>query len=193
VAAAIRRDTMRTVLLPLDDTNWPLLGEALATLSHDAEAAVIDMAGPGSTDIVLAADLRYRGQSFELTVPMAGSTSAADLAAAFHAAHERSFGHAEAEAPVQVVSLRATAARPAPEIAMPHLPTPPHDALVDGTVQLRIGGQTHAADLYRRSTLDPGAQFTGPAIVTQPDCTILVPPGWTARIDGLRNVEMERV
>ena len=193
VAAAIRRDTMRTVLLPLDDTSWPLLGEVSKTLAHDAEAAVIDMAGPGSTDILLAADLRYRGQSFELTVPMAGLETAAALAAEFHAAHERSFGHAEAEAPVQVVSLRATAARPAPEIAMPHLPTPPHAAATEGTVQLRIGGQTHAADLYRRAALDPGAHFAGPAIVTQPDCTILVPPGWTARVDGLRNLEMERV
>jgi oxalate decarboxylase/phosphoglucose isomerase-like protein (cupin superfamily) len=44
-----------------------------------------------------------------------------------------------------------------------------------------------------RNGFDPGARFTGPAIVTQPDCTILVPPGWSARIDGLGNVEMERV
>ena len=193
VAAAIRRDTMRTVLLPLDDSNWPALGDTLATLSREADAAVHAMAGPGETEITLAADLRYRGQSFELTVPMAGSVSAADLAHAFHVAHERSFGHAEAEAPVQVVSLRATASRPAPAIAMPQRPTPAHNAEAAGTARLRIFGKAHTAALYRRSALDPGARFTGPAIVTQPDCTILVPPGWSARIDGLGNVEMERV
>lgn len=193
VAAAIRRDTMRTVLLPLDDAHWPQLGEVLDTLAREAEAAVVDMAGVGATDIVRAADLRYRGQSFELTIPTAGCAGPEDLASAFHAAHERSFGHAEMEAPVQVVSLRAYASRPAPEIAMPRLPTPAHPASSVGTARLCIGGAWREADLYRRQELDPGAQFVGPAIVTQPDCTILVPPGWNARIDGMRNVEMERV
>jgi N-methylhydantoinase A len=47
------------------------------------------------------------------------------------------------------------------------------------------------AGLYDRAALDPGAMFQGPAIVTQADCTILVPGGWAASVDGLGNIVME--
>jgi len=192
VAAGIRRDTMRTVLLPLEDAEWFGMKPTLEGLVREAEAAVADMGEAGDTSVQCAADLRYRGQSFELTVPFPAGASAAELAVLFHAAHERSFGHAEAEAAVQVVSLRASASRPAPTIAMPRETEVPHAAQSRGTAQLYAAGRWIEAALFDRTALKPGAAFSGPAIVTQSDCTILVPEGWTARVDGLRNIEMEQ-
>jgi N-methylhydantoinase A len=183
---------MRTVLLPLDDSAWPGMRSLLEELSAEAAAAVEGMAGPGEITVVRAADLRYRGQSFELTVPLEPGTDAAGLARLFHAAHERNFGHAEEAAPVQVVSLRASASRPAPPIAMPREDAAPHAARPQGRTRLFIGGQWQEAALLDRSSLDPGAGFPGPAIVTQADSTILVPPGWRAEVDGWRNIVMHR-
>ena len=191
VAAAIRRDTMRTVLLPLDAPTWPRLQSTLTGLAAEAEAAVIDMAGPGDTTISLAADIRYHGQSFDLTVPFAHDTTLPALIALFHEAHDRNFGHAETTAAVQVVSLRASATRAAPIIAMPREPDPPHMATPTGNARLFAANAWHKAALYDRATLNPGATLPGPAIVTQSDCTILVPAGWHARIDPLRNLLME--
>lgn len=164
----------------------------LEELSAEASAAVEGMAGPGETTVIRAADLRYRGQSFELTVPLEAGTDAAGLARLFHAAHEKNFGHAEEAAPVQVVSLRASASRAAPPIAMPKAEAVPHAPPPQGRTRLFIGGQWREAALFERDGLDPGAAFQGPAIVTQADSTILVPPGWRAEADGWRNIVMHR-
>ncbi|MBV8912503.1 MAG: hydantoinase/oxoprolinase family protein [Acetobacteraceae bacterium] len=191
VAAAIRRDTMRTVLLPLDAEHWPEMLAILEQLADAAATSVVQMAGPGPVAVALAAEMRYRGQSFELALPFGRDASVDELVRLFHDAHERSFGHAEAGAPVQVVSLRASASRPAPPIPMPREPETPHPAVSRGTARLYAGGAWREARLFDREALDPGAEFTGPAIVTQSDCTILVPEGWRARVDGLRNVDLE--
>ncbi|PZP48371.1 MAG: hydantoinase [Azospirillum brasilense] len=192
LAAAIRRDTMRTVLLPLEDASWPEMRAMLEELAAEASATVEGMAGPGETTVIRAADLRYRGQSFELTVPLEAGTDAAGLARLFHAAHEKNFGHAEEAAPVQVVSLRASASRAAPPIAMPRAEAVPHAAAAQGRTRLFIGGQWREAALFGRDGLEPGAALQGPAIVTQADSTILVPPGWRAEVDGWRNIVMHR-
>jgi len=60
------------------------------------------------------ADLRYRGQSFELTVPLG-----ADLAGAFHRAHEARYGYADPERPVELVAVRTADVRPGPELSLP--------------------------------------------------------------------------
>ena len=60
-----------------------------------------------------------------------------------------------------------------------------------GKVRCATADKWHDAALYARDALNPGAAFTGPAVVTQADCTVLVPPGWTARIDSFENIEME--
>src|SRR5881392_3841439 len=60
------------------------------------------------------ADLRYRGQSFELTVPLGG-----DLAEGFHRAHEARYGYAERDREIELVAVRTAHVRPGPEISWP--------------------------------------------------------------------------
>ena len=191
VAAAVRRDTMRTVLLPLEEDGWPTLCAVLDELAAEASAAVEAMVGKGRTILQRAADLRYRGQSFELTVPLGTALSAGDVVALFHAAHARSFGHAETEAAVQVVSLRASAVRPAPAVDMPREEGASHVPDPLGTVSLFAGGHWQDAALYDRTAIGVGATIAGPAVLTQPDCTVLLPRGWKARVDGWHNIAME--
>lgn len=190
LTAAIRRDAMRTVLLPMEAEAWPVVLDTLDTLSAEAAATVAEMAGPGKTQIHRAADLRYRGQSFEITVPLDNAAGVADLAAAFHAEHERQFGHADPGAPLQIVSLRVTATRPTPELRLPRQTPRPHAPKPMGETPVRLGGQMRQATLFARAELEAGAHFAGPAIVVQPDCTVLVPPGWNARLDALGNIDM---
>jgi N-methylhydantoinase A len=58
------------------------------------------------------ADLRYRGQSFELTVPLQP-----DLAAAFHRAHEERYGHADEQREIELVAVRTADVTPGPEVS----------------------------------------------------------------------------
>jgi len=190
-SAAVRRDTMRTVLMPLTDETVERVGQVLAELEGEAEAAIIGMVGEGRSTIDRAADLRYKGQSFEITVPVGEGLSAAGLIAAFHEAHQRSFGHADLEAPVQVVNLRVSSLRPPPAIRFPQADCIPHAAKAIGTTKLYADGAWCEAKLYARKDLDPGATLAGPAIVIQDDTTLLVPKDWSGRVDGFRNIELE--
>ena len=88
VASDERRDTVRSYVRPL------------------AEAGELPAEGE--------ADLRYTGQSFELTVPLG-----ADVAAAFHRAHEDRYGYSDRERPVELVAVRTADVRPGPELVLP--------------------------------------------------------------------------
>jgi N-methylhydantoinase A len=88
VASDERRDTVRSYVHPL------------------AEAGELPAEGE--------ADLRYTGQSFELTVPLG-----ADVAEAFHRAHEDRYGYSDRERPVELVAVRTADVRPGPELVLP--------------------------------------------------------------------------
>ncbi len=195
LAADLRRDAMRTVLLPLDEAAWPRLEETWRTLVAEADEALIEMSGPDASEISYGADLRYRGQSYELTVPVPGNLlengKREALLDLFHAAHERNFGHCDPEAPLEVVSLRVAALRPSPPLPMPKTPAHIHQAISEAEIELRLTGSWRKAGLYRRAALRPGGQLSGPAVITQADCTILVPDGWNAVTDELGNLVME--
>ena len=190
-SAAIRRDTMRTVLLPLDEATQDTLATTFADLDREAEAAVVAMVGPGQSTITRSADLRYRGQSFEISVPVNADTKFSELSAIFHDTYARSFGHADREAPVQVVNLRVSCARPPPNIRLSRSEVTIHSARTTEATPLYCAGRWQSAQLYERSALAPGASIDGPAIVTQDDTTLLISPGWRAVVDAFGNVVME--
>ncbi len=191
-AAAIRRDTMRTVLLPLAEATQLTLVTTLAELEREAEDAVAAMVGAGRSRISRAADLRYRGQSFEISVPVDASIDVPALIATFHQTYERTFGHADPQAPVQVVNLRVSSARPPPDIRLSRSEPRPHGARPAGHVQLHWSGRWHDASLFNRAALIPGATIDGPAIVVQEDTTLVISPGWHAVVDAFSNVILEQ-
>ena len=86
---------------------------------------------------------------------------------------------------VEVPKYRPTA-EPAAEAALP-------DAAIAGKrpVHFDAGGPTETL-LVDRALLAPGVRFAGPAIVEQFDATTVVPAGWSAAVDGFRNLVLER-
>jgi N-methylhydantoinase A len=88
IASEERRDSVRSYVCPLTEVGeLPAEGEA---------------------------DLRYRGQSFELTAPLSG-----DIAEAFHRAHEERYGYADREREIELVAVRTAEVRPGPEFDLP--------------------------------------------------------------------------
>jgi N-methylhydantoinase A len=150
---------------------------------------------PARRAIARAADLRYRRQAYELTVPMADgpvtATTMARLAADFHDKHRMTYGHASPDEPVQLVNLRVS--------AVGRL-----DGLALGRGVLKTGGAAPsvrpvyfketglaACEVLPRDALAPGLEKAGPLIVEAADTTIVVPPGWRlrARPDGFIMLE----
>ena len=79
------------------------------------------------------ADLRYRGQSFELTVPLGR-----DLAERFHRAHEDRYGYADRGREIELVAVRTADVRPGPELELPS-GAPQH---LSGPALLELDGST---------------------------------------------------
>jgi N-methylhydantoinase A len=176
------------VLLPLDAASEEALRAALDEAGTQV-AAQLDAAG---ANVTYALDLRYAGQSYELTIDLHSSDDAfARGREAFHTLHEARYGHADRDAPVEVVNVRATARvastmhQPPPVFATDPPPPPT-------TIEAWFDGRPHTTALHERATLRPGDPIDGPSIVAQFDSTTVVPPGWRGTVDEAGNLLLER-
>ena len=149
-----------------------------------------------------SADLRYEHQSFELTCPLAdGPLTRArldELIATFHAEHRRLYTYDLPHAQVELVNLRVTGVGILPKrvaaaaTAAPFGTADARDAIAgDRRVYFRNSGAA-TVPTYLRARLAPGMTFSGPAIVDQDDTTVLVTPGFRARVDDAHNILLER-
>jgi N-methylhydantoinase A len=136
------------------------------------------------------------GQAYELEVPIAAPVTAASvpaIVAAFHAVHERVYGYARAQQPVEFVNFRAVHTFPLPRPAVrpaAHASGTLADAQV-GERGVYFGGFVPTA-IYERGRLPLGARLAGPAIVEQIDTTTVIPPGVTALVDPVGNLRLRR-
>jgi N-methylhydantoinase A len=142
-------------------------------------------------ELVRSAEMRYKGQSFEISVAMPEGPigDLAPVLAAFHRAYEQAYGYVDRTAPVELVDLRlqvvGSVPRPAP---------PPPAAVVPRTLRpprtrrVYLDGGFVEAGVYRRDDLGPGDTFAGPAVVEQYDTTTLVPAGFRVSADAWGNL-----
>ena len=142
-----------------------------------------------------AADLRYVGQAFELTVSAPGGTlTASDLASlaeTFHAEHQRTYGHRATEEPVEIVNVRLTA-RGSEHQTKPDNPVLPDPGAVAESRNVFFGPEHghHTTPIVSRGQLGPSG-IAGPVIVEEYDATTVVPPGSTARRDEHDNIVID--
>jgi N-methylhydantoinase A len=144
---------------------------------------------PDEARVDRSADLRYEGQSYELTVDVAGDLDPDGVLAArerFHAAHERRYGHAMRDEPVEAVTLRAGATIPTPDPGDEKRggDRAPHR----GSREVYLDGEFREADVYRRTALAPGTDVEGPAVIEESGSTTLVPGDASARVSEVGSV-----
>ncbi len=159
---------------------------------HDPSSLLPDMLAQARADLeregiaeadmtfVPLLDARYRGQAYELTIPYTD-----DVEAAFHAAHERAYGHALPGRAVELVNLRVQA------VGSVEKPIFTPEPLTENEGSSAYLGKKNGLALYERDRLIPGARFAGAALVFQLDSTVYIPAGWSARVDGYRNLLLE--
>ncbi|MCA9969422.1 MAG: hypothetical protein KC425_04355, partial [Anaerolineales bacterium] len=199
LVADIASDAAQSILRSSVDllSNLTPLETALATLDARVRAVLL-AEGVATPNVTVALDMRYRGQSYELTVPVKTPLDAAALQAgvnAFHQLHEQRYGYAMPEESVQVVTLRVRGSGPGAQAALPREPlgnadpTPAH--LRDKEVWFG-GDAATITPCYARDKLSAGQRFAGPALVLQFDATTVVAPGWSAHVDEFHNLWLER-
>jgi N-methylhydantoinase A len=206
--ADVVKDYAQTIMLPAASVGPAALQKAFDPLTRRARAE-LEVEGWGEDELELAPalDMRYVGQSYELTIPfcMQRTSHKEDgpgrHVERFHAEHRRRFSYASESEPVEIVTirLRAIGKTTRPELA-------PRPAGNLDPSPARIGyKQVYFADfgspttarpfptaLYERKQLAPGNMVVGPAVVFQLDATTAIPPGWAATVDGWGNLLLER-
>ncbi len=178
----------------------PLSGDLTAVEAHLARLRGqardwwhAELIAPADASSQLVVDMRYIGQNYELGVALADDDSAVlppstKLASIFHSAHERSYGHADTAAPIEIVNLRLTAIGRLPDIGAPRF-----DGTASATpkstrpVWFSAEGAVETA-IWWRPDLAPGTVVEGPAVIEQLDATTPIPPGYRARVDASLNL-----
>jgi len=191
----VRAFYRRLDALKLDDLNDALKGlfdEATALLDADG------FKGPERKEMALSAEVRYVGQNASLTVPFTGyALDAADLTAfaeRFAQLHDHTFGYRSDKEILQIVSLKAIG-RGIDDV--PRVPARASRAMEKAPPVSQRDAYFGPENGWRDTPVLPRSGLTdasraGPLIVEEYDTTIVVRPGWSARLDGWNNVVLER-
>jgi N-methylhydantoinase A len=198
LASDIKHDDVRTRVGTLAD-RAPLLEDLFAGMEAAAARRLeLEGFGPGARRLHRSLDLRYRGQAFELNVPV-GSGLGEDAARraveeAFHREHRSVYGHDNRAATIELVNARLTAfglvAKPAADRYASGAAS-----LDDALVERRpvwFGGVCAECPVWERERLPERARLPGPGIVEEFGATTVLPPGWRAAVDEDGNLVLER-
>jgi N-methylhydantoinase A len=199
LVADVVHDASHTVLRAADEviSDTSFLTSLYTQLAQQVRGVLLQE-GIEAPEIESALDLRYRGQSYELTVPLSlpiTSASVTQAVEAFHHAHAQRYGYAMPDEPVTLVTLRVAGRGPGARPTLPRQPIGGESVdaayLGDRSVWFSAEGPT-VTPAYARERLQAGNRFRGPALVLQYDATVLVTPGWAARVDALGNLWLDR-
>jgi N-methylhydantoinase A len=144
-------------------------------------------------------DMRYVGQSYELSIPVSENDFKSDdfgrVAARFHNEHQRVYGFSTESEPVELVNFRLSAVGsinkpPAPSIE-PVGPSGAAEARRDRrSIYYAEAGGFVDCDVYQRMRLGSGSTFSGPAVVEELDSTTVIQPGYEVRVDDFGNLHI---
>ena len=198
-------DYIRSELKPLADVTPDHAEDIFRQLEAKArEELTAEGMDPAAAAFLRELDLRYTGQGYELRTSLDGlftdRLTAASLAAArerFDERHAQIHGHAAKERPVEVVSYRLRVRVDVPKYQPQQEPRCRQRDRRTSRSKANARFTSAASRRSRRrstsATSSTSARLvTGPAIVEQFDATTVIPPGWSGRVDGYRNLILEK-
>jgi N-methylhydantoinase A len=193
-AAPVSRDEVQAVLAtvpPQDSERFARRLERVFQRLEKRASRELTVQGYGKrVRMRRALDLRYAGQSYELTVEIASSSEAlvpSRYLPAFHRAHRRRYGHAEPARAVELVAVRLRAEAPGASVRLQTLRRGNGHPRRLERRQIWFE-RSRLSSVYERESLRAGDRLRGPALVLQLDTTTIVPPGWQGVVDEVGNL-----
>ena len=192
----IVKDASQSVLLRVPDREEAsFLREIRRRYTAMEDAARAELRGEGfdgHTDVERWFDMRYAGQSYELTVPFNPG-----FREAFQREHERAYGHAQTSRPLEIVNLRLrllikTPKPPGLRGARPPARRTPRPGAILRRRSVWFEASPWDTAIYDRAKLDRGSEFQGPAVVVEYSSTTIVPPDFHCHVDHENNLILTR-
>jgi N-methylhydantoinase A len=189
LSADIVKDYLQTVMLP-GDTPLPQLENALEQFVRIGQEDVLaEGALPETVLVERQLDMRYKGQSYELTIPFS-----MDIIKSFNQAHRKAYGYSRDEAPLEIVNLRVRAVGQVDDPILKTEPLESNDPTTAFQEKRKVtvsSSRTIMVPIYRKELLKPGNTLEGPAIIAGVDTTIWIPEGDRGSIDRYRNLHLD--
>jgi N-methylhydantoinase A len=199
IATDLRRDFSRTLYSDLAAIDPDQVQDAFAQMERSGKAMLDDAKVPEhQRTFVRAVDVRYPRQAYELTVRLDGDredgitrASLDALARSFHREHERTYGHANTDEPVQLVNVRLTAIGRLPQLSLKQISGA--ETARERTREVWFpGAGVGPCRILWRSGLEGGTTIEGPTIIESLDSTIVIPPSWSANVDDDGYIRIRR-
>jgi len=156
---------------------------------------IADLLGKGfrEDEILLTrfVDLRYKGQSYELSLPVPGTLLGEKeleaITRCFHRLHRQYYGYCRENAPPETVALRLAAAGRLPKVKLRHA-AGKKEPVASEVRMVYLSGKFLEVPVYQRREIAAGWEVKGPAVISQIDSTTLLWPGDSARCDRWGNM-----
>jgi N-methylhydantoinase A len=194
----IRHDLVETLLEHNKPEAMPRVAAAISRMRKEARARLL---AEGFSDDVIhysaSAEMRYRGQAFEVSIPITKENCGGDLPdsallmAAFHRIYASLYGHANKDQETEIVNVRLVGAAQTIKPAIKN-PTASGEALI-GRRMVYFDQKMKDVPIYDRELLVGDEVFTGPAIIEESSSTTVVPPRWGFRRDEFDSLRLERL
>jgi N-methylhydantoinase A len=198
LVAAVEHDQAETYAVRADRVDSADLDRRLARLdARGSEKMRGDGIDPAAVARRAYADMRYVGQSYELSVeiPIGSQDAVGDAigaaVAAFHKLHQSLYGHASPQTPVEFVNLRTVHSHALPPPGIERAPARAAAAARCRKAYFPALGRFVDTPVHDRRELAAGAAIAGPAIVEQTDTTLVVYPGQRAHVDAGGSIIVE--
>jgi N-methylhydantoinase A len=180
-------DSMQALFLRGEELDSPVLSEAMDTLVAKglAEAEKLGRAeDPDRTAVTRFLNLRYQGQSYELSVPYGE-----DFQEHFHRVHEHNFGYRLDNTPLELISIQSSVMVRRPQRPLPRAKKKARCKAVPYTEQeLFFGENPIRVPVFDRAEMVAGAILSGPALVADNYTTVLLPESFSLEVDALHNL-----
>jgi N-methylhydantoinase A len=195
LSSPLRQDRVRTFLSLADSANLEYVQEVLREMEEES-ARDLQEAEEAPRPVVFerSVDVRYKGQSYELTVPLGAGPVDSDswrrAMETFQETHERTYGFRHAADPLEVVSLRVAAVAPS---QVSRWKTPPPSVGEDAVLRERpvyMGGSWRGCSVIQRSGLAAGDEIPGPCVIEEAGSTTVLGPSDRAVVDEWLNLRI---
>jgi N-methylhydantoinase A len=198
IAADLRHDFVNTLNTPLAALDIEVARSLVREQVASGRAAIErDNVPVEEVEFLYSADMQFQGQTHVLSIPLKGADfTLEELRDTFSEVYFERFAVELPEIRPVLVNLHTAAIGRRKPVPMEAL-APKGDAmdLAGATVGSRkvwfAEGGWQDTPVAERKRLSPGATFTGPAIVTQMDCTSVIEPGDRASVDAVGNIILE--
>ncbi len=201
LTAPISFDFVRTKIMKLDFLDPAALNGIFDEMETEGRA-LLERSGVPANQMTFrrAADMRYEGQGYEIQVPIPGgglsAESIEEIRENFERTYKAIYQRLGPNVPVEALNWRLVASGETPELDLR-----PTNGAAARTQNAKKGSrpvyfpaweEKRECDIYDRTRLTPDASIQGPAIVEEAESTVVVSPGWNAKVDEFYNLVLQR-